>query len=55
MLDSRLKQELQELFLTFHNSAEGDKILRGLGIDRFVIVPDSIYDSIREMKNLLGW
>ena len=55
MLDSRLKQELQELFVNFHNSAEGDKILRSLGIDRFVIVPDSIYDSIREMKKSLGW
>ncbi len=55
MSDSYLKQKLQNFFLDFHNSAEGDRILQSLGIDRFVIVPDSTYDSIREMKKLLGW
>jgi phosphonate transport system substrate-binding protein len=55
MLDSQLRQELQDFFLDFHNSTEGDRILKDLGIDSFVIVSDSIYDSIREMKHLLGW
>lgn len=55
MSDSRLKQKLQDLFLDFHNSAEGGRMLQNLGIDRFVIIPDNSYDSIREMKKSLGW
>ncbi len=54
-LDSQLKQQLQSLFLGLHDSDEGSSILSSLAIDRFVVVPDDTYDSIREMKNKLGW
>ncbi len=49
-LDSQLKQKLQDLFLTLHSFDEGVTILTNLGIDKFVVVLDDIYDSIREMK-----
>ena len=49
-MDSQLKQELQDLFLNLHSFIEGVAILNNLGIDKFVVVPDDIYDSIREMK-----
>lgn len=54
-LDPQLKQQLRDFFLDLHNSDEGMTILENLAIDKFVPVPDDIYDSIREMKTKLGW
>lgn len=54
-LDHQLKRQLQEFFLNLHNSREGTTILNSLVIDKFVVVPDDLYDSIREMKAKLGW
>jgi phosphonate transport system substrate-binding protein len=49
-MDLKLKQELQEIFLNLHIFNEGAVVLDDLGIDKFVIVPDNIYDSIRDMR-----
>jgi len=54
-LDPQLKAELRELFLGLEGSAEGKSILNDLGIERFVLVQDELYDSIREMAIALGW
>ncbi len=54
-LDAQLKQQLKEFFLNLHESSNGIKLLNSLGIDKFVIVDDSVYDSIREMEAKLGW
>ncbi len=54
-LDSQLKQQLQDFFLNLHNSDEGKTILNNLAIDKFIVIPDDAYDSIREMKMKLGW
>lgn len=54
-LDPQLKQQLQDFFLNLHKSSEGSRILDSLGIDRFVVIPDDIYESIREMEAKLGW
>ena len=54
-LDSELKRQLLDFFLNLHNSEEGMTILNGLEIDKFVVVSDNIYDSIRDMKTRLGW
>ncbi len=54
-LDTELKQQLRDFFLNLHTSSEGNKILNSLGIDKFVVVPDNTYDSVREMKAKLGW
>lgn len=48
-LDPPLKQQLRDFFLDLDKSSEGRGILRSLAIDKFVVVPDSNYDSIREM------
>ncbi|MCL4552370.1 MAG: phosphate/phosphite/phosphonate ABC transporter substrate-binding protein [Candidatus Marsarchaeota archaeon] len=54
-LDSPLRQRLQNLLLGLHESDEGRAILAGLGIDKFVVISDDEYDSIRQMKTQLGW
>ncbi len=54
-LNSQLKQQLRNLFIHLHESDEGRKILGNLHIERFVIVPDTMYDSIREIKMKLEW
>ena len=54
-LNVQFKQQLRDFFLDIHNSSDGATILRKLDIEKFVIVQDSIYDSIREMKKRLGW
>ena len=48
VLDPQLKQQIQDFFLDLHKSAEGSRILDNLAIDKFVVVPDDIYDSVRE-------
>ena len=53
-VDPNLKKQLRDFFLDLHNSAEGKRILSNLGIDRFVVIPDDSYDSIREMKKKVG-
>lgn len=54
-LEPEIKRQLRDFFLDVHNSEDGRQILKGLGIDKFVIVPDRDYDSIREMKKILEW
>ena len=54
-LDPQFKQELQDLLVNLHNSDEGAAILGNLAIDKFVVVTDDIYISVREMKEQLGW
>ena len=36
-----------------HANEEGKSILEGMLIDKFVEVEDSLYDSIREIKDLI--
>ncbi len=54
-LEPQLKQQLQDFFLDLDNSYEGKMLLNKLVIDEFVVIPDDIYDSVREMKTKLGW
>jgi phosphonate transport system substrate-binding protein len=48
-LDQKFKERLQSLLLGMHNDLEGKAILEQLNIDRFVLVEDAAYDSIRKM------
>ncbi len=50
-LDSQLKEKLRTIFLNLHLEEEGKNILTGLHIDRFVIIDDSSYDSVRKMQS----
>ena len=54
-LAPELKQQLRDFFLDLDKSSEGQKILSNLAIDKFVVVSDEAYDSIREMVAKLGW
>ncbi|MBU0485688.1 MAG: phosphate/phosphite/phosphonate ABC transporter substrate-binding protein [Proteobacteria bacterium] len=48
-----LKEKLREIFLRMHENSKGRKILTAMRIDRFERVPDSNYDSIREMRSFI--
>jgi len=49
-LDPALKKTLREIFLNIHTDEEGMKILTQLQIDKFVVLDDQRYDSIRKMR-----
>ncbi|GFP21561.1 phosphonate transport system substrate-binding protein, partial [Candidatus Hakubella thermalkaliphila] len=53
-LNSELKTQLRDVFLTMDQDEEGRRILQDLMIDRFVVIDDAAYDSIREMIASLG-
>ncbi len=52
-LNPEFKARLRELLLNMDTDPEGQAILDELLIDRFVIVPDSLYDSVRDMMEVL--
>ena len=45
-----LKESLRQTVLNAHTDPKGREILRQMRIDRFVQIPDSAYDSVREMQ-----
>ncbi len=45
-----LKKKLSRIFLAADQDPQGREILKGMMIDKFVLIDDSAYDSIREMK-----
>jgi phosphonate transport system substrate-binding protein len=49
-----LRKDLRELFLHAHEDPEGKRILASVMIDRFEVVEDRIYDSVRSMKKWVG-
>ena len=49
-MDPLLKKQIKAIFLAVHEDKEGIEILKGMMIDKFVIIDDSMYDSIREIK-----
>jgi phosphonate transport system substrate-binding protein len=53
LLDKKLKEKLRNLFLNIHTDEEGSKIIQELLIDKFVVLDDNQYDSIRKMRTLV--
>ncbi|MFZ5798019.1 MAG: phosphate/phosphite/phosphonate ABC transporter substrate-binding protein [Desulfobulbaceae bacterium] len=49
-----LKNKIREILLAMHLDPEGKKILSAMRIDQFVVVPDSNYDLVREMRDFLA-
>lgn len=45
---------LQEALLNMHQSTEGAAALRALGLERFVLIEDSVYDSARQIVESVG-
>ncbi|MBI5442790.1 MAG: phosphate/phosphite/phosphonate ABC transporter substrate-binding protein [Deltaproteobacteria bacterium] len=50
-LAPELKEKLRQAILNAHADPKGQAILRKMRIDRFVVIPDSAYDSVREMQS----
>lgn len=50
-LDPALKEKLKGILLSAHEDGKGKALLRQMMIDRFVVVEDGAYDSIREMQS----
>lgn len=48
-LDSHLKEELRSILLHMHEDAAGREVLRKIMIDRFIVVSDARYDTVRAM------
>lgn len=53
-LTPELKKELRVLFLNAHRDEEGKRLLSKMMIDKFVVIDDNAYDSIREMKKWIA-
>ncbi len=49
-LDNDLKEKWRNLFLNIHKEEKGKEILQKLHIDKFVVLDDNAYDSIRKMR-----
>lgn len=52
-VDSELRNQLEGLFLNMHLDIEGNKILQNLLINKFTLVNDSIYDTIRTVHKFV--
>lgn len=48
-ISPKLKVRLQTILLDMPNSSAGRQVLAALGFDRFTNVPDTAYDSAREI------
>ena len=53
-LSQKRRNSYREVFLDIHNDSIGKQILDKLLIDKFVIVSDTIYNSVFELKELIG-
>lgn len=49
-LDPQLKMKLRNILLNAHTTPKGKELLAKMMTEQFVAIPDSAYDSIRDMK-----
>jgi phosphonate transport system substrate-binding protein len=49
-LDPALKAKLKRAFLNAHTDPRGKELLNKMKIDKFVVIDDSAYDTVREMQ-----
>lgn len=45
---------LQEILLTMHKTQRGQEALQALGLDRFILIQDSAYNSARQIIGIVG-
>ena len=50
----QLKAELQSLLLSLADDLQGQRALQAIGVERFVVIDDSAYDSARELLKAVG-
>ena len=53
-LDPELRERVRWILLNAHEDPKGREILQRMMIDRFVLIDDSAYDSIREMASWIA-
>ncbi len=53
-LSPKLQTELRTWLLDLDKQPEGRQILKALGVDRFVVVDDSTYESVRQLEQEVG-
>ena len=53
-LPLELKERIQQLLLSMHDGAAGEKILRELMIDRFLAPQEEWYDTVRQVERTLS-
>jgi phosphonate transport system substrate-binding protein len=49
-----MKEKIREILMNMHRDRKGKRILDDMLIDKFVEIPDSYYDSVREMKSFVS-
>lgn len=54
-LDGELKEQIKEILLSAENDQAGKDALKAIDIDRFVMIQDNAYDSVREMAKKVWW
>lgn len=52
-LEKNIKEKIKQVLLNMHLNKKGKDILKKMLIDKFVLVDDSAYDSIREIKRYI--
>ncbi len=52
-IDSVVREQVKAILLNVHNDEEGQEILAGMGLEKFVEIDDSAFDGIREMKKFI--
>lgn len=52
-IDPSLKEKMKQAFLNAHLDPKGQEILKKMKIDKFVLIEDRAYDSVREMQDWL--
>lgn len=53
-IDPALKEKLRKILLKMHEDEKGKEILNRIMVDRFSEANDSLYNSVREMKTVVG-
>jgi len=53
-LEQQLKEKIRRILLNAHKDEKGREILKRMMIDKFVLIDDSAYDSIRQLKSFLA-
>jgi phosphonate transport system substrate-binding protein len=51
-MDPAVREKLRHILLAMHESPEGKEILAALGIDRYEVPADSLYDDVRQYAAL---
>ncbi|HEY3346996.1 MAG TPA: phosphate/phosphite/phosphonate ABC transporter substrate-binding protein [Nitrospirota bacterium] len=53
-IDPEVKKQLRDAFLNLHRDPKGKAILDSMMIEKFVVVKDSNYDTVRGMENFVA-